>query len=174
MPTTIIRCETPLSPAAHCERHHIRSLMCAIPRPFHTLPQHSFPPTGPRSRGAFAGTAAAAVPFPPLPFPSLLPRDSESLLSTTTRLYPFALLAACEQAVELLGFGSFSSEGDFRVSSPHPGLADVAGSVLRLGGGGGAGSAARIGGGGSRGRGMSRSGLGGGEGGELPAILVQV
>lgn len=102
-------------------------------------------------------------PFSPL---------TESLLSTTTRLYPFALLAACEQAVELLGFGSFTSDGDFRVSSPHPRLVDVAGAVLRLGGGG---PTTRIGGGGGGGRGRaSRSSLGGDEGGELPAILVQV
>lgn len=95
----------------------------------------------------------------------------ESLLSTTTRLYPFALLAACEQAVELLGFGSFSSDGEFRVSSPHPGLADVAGAVLQLGGGG---PVARISGRGSGGGRGSRNGVVGGDGGELPAVLVQV
>lgn len=72
--------------------------------------------------------------------------------------------------MELLGFGSFTSDGDFRVSSPHPRLADVAGAVLRLGG---SGPTVR-GGGGGRGRRGSSNGLGGGEGGELPAILVQV
>lgn len=114
----------------------------------------SSPPASLPARPGLARVLAATV----------RPPGAENLLSATTRLYPFALLSACEQAVELLGFGRFGPNRDFRVSSPHPRLADVAGSILLVGDR----AMAR------RGFGVSRSGVAGGEGSELPARRVQV
>lgn len=143
-PTQPIRHSEPSSDAgsAQTRLHRLTQISSsAIPTKFRQQTATLFP----NNRGKFARLQSVKQSQPPSRPPSFHPRNSlfffqtkkqkDNLLNTRTRPQPFALFAACEQAVELLGVGVDGCV-DGRVlsssSSPPPGLAEVAGSGLLL------------------------------------------